>query len=1008
MRKRILVLLAGLALAGSAVFGQVTNARIIGTIMDNKGNALPGVAVEATSPKLVGTAATVSDEKGVYRLLNLVPGSYRIKFELSNFQTLVRDNIGVVLEQTITLNVAMELGKINESIVVTGRAPLIDVKSYAKDLTMSKDMFATLPKGRDFASLVTVLPGVSTEAFAGGVDRAGASTRAGGISVDGATASENVFFVDGVNTTELEDGTMTQKVNFDFIDEIQVKASGYQAEFGGSMGGVVNVITRSGGNQFHGDVLGYFSGSALSGKRPSVLRINPLDNHIAEYVNYDDLNGREKETGLEGGFSLGGFVLRDKLWFFGTFMPVLRDRTRAVTFISDGSKSDFSRKDVELNYTAKLTSQPFKNLRVSASFLNNFWKYRGSLPDDAGSGSPLTPYDKVGYDYPNWSAGASADYSIGNNLMISARGGFYFSDNNNQQLQPTEPLWLFRQTNAGYSEIPAGLVRARSWKNYAQTDDGYVTNKYIQDRASFNLDVTYFPNFAGKHALKAGVQWIRLHENVDKSFAYPYVRLNWGQAYTDPADPTKQYRGTYGYYEVRNGISSPYGTVAEAQSTSWAMYLQDSWTIGDRFTLNFGLRAESEYVPSFSDLPEYKDVKPIDFGFGDKLAPRLGFIYDVSGDSSLKIFGSYGLYYDVFKLGMAVGSYGGFKWISDYYTLDSYEWNKIGVDGYYPGTYIRAKNERAPAFELTDPDLMPVSQSEFSLGAEKKIADNISASLRLVYKHLIRAIEDVGFEEATATEYYTANPGSGWTRYQKDGGRWHDEWWPCTDAKREYYAINISIDKRFSDNWTGGFSFTWSSLRGNYSGLASSDEVDVNGYGRTDPNVARFWDSWFLPYTQDGTPIDGPLGTDRPLYFKAYGSYKFPWGLVVGAMANAYSGVPTSVEITLGGMQGVYPLGRGTERRSPFIFSANLYAEYTFRLGGTYLSLNFNVDNVTNNGAARRVYSLYNQDDPALTTAEILAHYDYKAIVEDLDPRFLKEYFFMDPIRARIGVKFGF
>ena len=172
--------------------------------------------------------------------------------------------------------------------------------------------------------------------------------------------------------------------------------------------------------------------------------------------------------------------------------------------------------------------------------------------------------------------------------------------------------------------------------------------------------------------------------------------------------------------------------------------------------------------------------------------------------------------------------------------------------------------------------------------------------------------------------------------------------------------------------------------------------------------MARFWDAWFLPYTQDGKPIDGPLGTDRPLYFKAYGSYRFPFGLTVGAMANAYSGVPTSVEVTLGGMQGVYPVGRGTEGRSPFIFTANLYAEYSIRLGRTNLTLSLNIDNVTNNGAARRIYGLYNQDDPALTQDEILAHYDYKAVVEDLDPRFLKEYFFLNPIGARLGVKFGF
>ncbi len=350
MSKRIPILMLALALAASVVFGQVTNARIVGTIVDTEGNVLPGVAVEATGPRLVGKATTISDEKGVFRLLNLMPGTYRIQYVLDGFQTLVRDNISVSLEQTITLNVTMELGKLAESVTVTGHAPLIDIKNTSKDLTLTKNTFEALPKGRDFASLVTILPGVDTEAFAGGVDRAGASARAGGLSVDGASASENVFFVDGMNTTQLEDGTMSQKVNFDFIDEVQVKASGYQAEFGGSLGGVVNVITRSGGNEFHGDIIGYYSGSAISGKQRDALRVNPLDNTIAEYVNYQDLNGKTQETILEGGLNLGGYLFKDRLWFFGTFMPAQRDRTRPVRFISDGVKSNFNRKDIEINY----------------------------------------------------------------------------------------------------------------------------------------------------------------------------------------------------------------------------------------------------------------------------------------------------------------------------------------------------------------------------------------------------------------------------------------------------------------------------------------------------------------------------------------------------------------------------------------------------------------------------------------------------------------------------------
>ena len=110
----------------------------------------------------------------------------------------------------------------------------------------------------------------------------------------------------------------------------------------------------------------------------------------------------------------------------------------------------------------------------------------------------------------------------------------------------------------------------------------------------------------------------------------------------------------------------------------------------------------------------------------------------------------------------------------------------------------------------------------------------------------------------------------------------------------------------------------------------------------------------------------------------------------------------------MGGMQGFYPLGRGTEQRSPFVYYVNLYAEYPIRLGRARLTFSVNVDNLTNNDVAQRLWPLYNQDDPALTQDQILAHFDYRTIVEDLDPRFLKQYLFMNPISARFGVRFGF
>ncbi len=175
-----------------------------------------------------------------------------------------------------------------------------------------------------------------------------------------------------------------------------------------------------------------------------------------------------------------------------------------------------------------------------------------------------------------------------------------------------------------------------------------------------------------------------------------------------------------------NDVTGPYGDFYNAYGNMLALYLQDSWTIANRFTINFGVRAESEYIPSYATgNPDFENLKPIEFGFGDKLAPRLGFVWDVKGDSSLKVFGSYGLFYDVMKLEMAAGSYGGFKWKSAYYALDTYEWDKIGVGGNFPGRLLlpaQTFDFRAPSFDTTDPDMKPMSQQEISLGLEKRAA----------------------------------------------------------------------------------------------------------------------------------------------------------------------------------------------------------------------------------------------------------------------------------------------
>ena len=149
------------------------------------------------------------------------------------------------------------------------------------------------------------------------------------------------------------------------------------------------------------------------------------------------------------------------------------------------------------------------------------------------------------------------------------------------------------------------------------------------------------------------------------------------------------------------------------------------------------MRAESEYIPSYATgNPDFENLKPIRFDLGDKIAPRLGFIWDVRGDSSLKVFGSYGIFHDVMKLKMAAGAFGGSKWKSTYYSLDTYEWDEIGVNGYYPGRpllpYPHTIDFRVPASDIVDPDLKPMTQQEIALGLEKKLREDLVLSLRYV------------------------------------------------------------------------------------------------------------------------------------------------------------------------------------------------------------------------------------------------------------------------------------
>src|SRR5262245_53431690 len=316
MKLCALVSLCALLLAAPA-FAQEQTGSIQGTVKDSSGGVLPGVTVEARSPSVIGVSTTVTDTMGNYRFPALPPGTYIISATLSGFTPAKVENSVVVLGQLLTINLSLNPAKVNETVLVTAHSPIIDVKQNATFSTVGQDLMDRIPKGRDFSSVIAMSPGSNLE------------SRAGGVSIGGASGSENRFIVDGIDTTNLQTGASGKAVVTDFVQEVQVKTSGYNAEFPGATGGVINAITKSGSNVFRVDVGTYYTNNeSLKGAVRPTVRPVPTNASLAELVKFPLDEIPDWQPVLEA----SGPVVRNKAWFYVGYAPVRTHTTRTVTF----------------------------------------------------------------------------------------------------------------------------------------------------------------------------------------------------------------------------------------------------------------------------------------------------------------------------------------------------------------------------------------------------------------------------------------------------------------------------------------------------------------------------------------------------------------------------------------------------------------------------------------------------------------------------------------------------
>ncbi len=960
--------LALIMMLGTVAFGQEQFGEIRGTVSDPTGAIVPNASVRVVGTSIGYNRTVVTNSNGLYQIRQVPPGRYTVTVEeVSGFQAKEIDNVQVVLGSSTTQNFQLQAGGDVTVVDVGGEivAP-VDVTESKVQTNVTSENIELLPKGTSFSSLIKTAPGSRGE------------SKAGGISVDGASGSENSFVIDGQEVSNFRTGTLNSANNIStsLVQEVQIKSSGFEAQYGGATGGVINVVTRGGSNEYHGLAGIEFLDPRFNGAvRPSLLRFttgtvtgDPTTNTYEQHV--EEFTGVQSE-GIDyfPKFRFSGPVvpaLRDKMWFLAAYTPDIYTSDVTTRFFTSGPAATRTYRFSE-RYTAttryesafgRLDAAPIESLRLSGTFLWNPQINKGRIPFGTTSfgGSPASVdfggtigelegadlYARQGGRTTANNVTAQAVWTPRNNMAISGRfsRGFLNEKGSNYFVPSGTRYICFQGDETNPNACTTGVY----------DPSNSLTKKDVSVRTNYEADVTFYFDAAGSHELKGGYQYFQVFNDVDSGYVTAGRIDTWydGRTIADigsiaTPDPTA----------IGAGRLIRYGAFGSAQNTNQSIYIQDKWQIARRLTMNLGVRFEKEDLPSFNGF-----APPINFGWGDKIAPRVGFSFDVLGDGSTKIFGSFGRFLDRLKFELPRGSFGGNFFRIDFFdilptdgpTRTAYTLANILGDyddapgGECPTTgfigsglsrcqydYRIASNSPDATIEdgLVDPDLKPFSSNEFTIGFERTLSENYIFRSRYTRKDVINAVEDAGLQNAEGSEaYIIGNPGSGLhLQVLTEAG-----YLRSTTPQRLYNGVDVSLSRNLADNYYFNVNYTWSRLYGNYSGLASSDEN-----GRTSPGVNRFFDLPFLGFTARGDFDNGLLATDRTHVFNAYGAYILGWGdsknneTQLSAFTTFQSGTPQSTTVNY--VTTVFLNGRGDLGRTPMYTNTDLLVSHKYKFG---------------------------------------------------------------------------
>jgi hypothetical protein len=689
----------------------------------------------------------------------------------------------------------------------------------------------------------------------------------------------------------------------------------------------------------------------------------------------------------------------------------------------------------------KVSFDPTERIRTNFTWLYTPTYLTGSLPtydDIRANGSTLSVenlqgYKTRGYNQPEQSYTGQVDIMLTNASLLSVKGGRYYLNYKNVGI-PYQKYYWWQASGVGL-DIPESLQQPSGYRtpSAAQTVFDITTRTYVQ------ADLSAFVNAAGQHNFKVGFGTQKNVNSVDDAWVGPLGRVQ-----VFPGLEFRDDTGEYGYYSVDDAA-----TRGSTGGSIWHIYFQDSWRIFDRLTINAGLRMEHETIPAFNKQAAqdyYGHDYAFQFGWGEKLAPRIGASWDVLGTGRLKIYGGWGRYYDWTKYDLARGTFGGDVWRVYYRSLDTDDIYNIDLTNMpgrnlWPGEY---RDRRVPGFEYLDVDSKPMSSDTINVGVEYEIKPQLVFSGRYVQNKLNRTIEDLGALDAEGNEVYSyGNPGEGkFTIFPSSGAT-------CTvqvgeacgfempRAKRQYDAMELSLTRRFRGGWFTDFSYVYSRLWGNYAGLQSTDEIrpDTLGYGfsgnqvfgaagyRPGGNANRYFDLDEAMWDANGNVgLFGRLPTDRPHVFKFYGSKSFSWGTEVGGFFRMMSGTPVTTQVVTVNDIPFYVEGRADYGRTPFFNQTDLLVAHEFAIKeGMRLRLEFNMVNLFNQKTSMFTFDRYNREEHSdsagidLSETDLSQGFDWRTMVANtsdgpqaLDARFGKATGFNEGFSGRFGIKLIF